>query len=52
MSRNKYEIDRMKSIPYALVIKSIMYAQICTQTDLTSINGTFGIFQKNTVIYY
>jgi hypothetical protein len=28
---NQLEIDQMNSIPYALAVGSIMYAQVCTR---------------------
>ncbi|WVZ50979.1 LOW QUALITY PROTEIN: hypothetical protein U9M48_002175 [Paspalum notatum var. saurae] len=32
--KNKYEIDRIKSVPYALPVGNIMYAQVCIRLDL------------------
>jgi hypothetical protein len=32
--RNQYEIDQMKSVPYASAVGSLMYAQVCTHPDL------------------
>jgi hypothetical protein len=37
--RNQYEIDQMKSIPYASVVGSLMYAQVCTRPDLAFVTG-------------
>jgi hypothetical protein len=45
--KNQYEIERMKSVPYASVLGSIMYAQVCTRPDLAYITGMLGRFQKN-----
>jgi hypothetical protein len=45
--RNKLEIDQMKSIPYASAVRSIMYAQVCTRTDLAFVIGLLGRFQSN-----
>jgi hypothetical protein len=42
--RNQYEIDQMKSIPYALAVGSLMYAQVCTHTDIAFATGMFGRF--------
>jgi hypothetical protein len=45
--RNQYEIDQMKSVPYALAIRSLIYAQVCTRHDIAFATGMFGRFQKN-----
>jgi hypothetical protein len=45
--RNQYEIDQMKSVPYALAIGSLMYAQVCTRPDLAFVTGMLGRYQKN-----
>ncbi|WVZ98830.1 hypothetical protein U9M48_044208 [Paspalum notatum var. saurae] len=45
--KNKYEIDRMKSVLYASAVGSIMYAQVCTRSDLAFITGILGRYQKN-----
>jgi hypothetical protein len=45
--RNEYEIDQMKSVPYALAVGSLMYAQVCTRLDIAFATGVFGRFQKN-----
>jgi hypothetical protein len=37
--RNQYEINEMKAIPYASVIISLMYAQVCTRPDLVFVTG-------------
>jgi hypothetical protein len=46
-SRNKYEIDQMKSVPYASAVGSLMYAQVCTRPDLTFVTGMLDRYQKN-----
>jgi hypothetical protein len=46
-SRNQLEIDQMKSIPYASAVGSIMYAQVCTRSDLVFITGMLGRYQSN-----
>jgi hypothetical protein len=33
--RNQYEINEIKTIPYAFTIRSLMYAQICTHPRLS-----------------
>jgi hypothetical protein len=45
--RNQYEIDQMKSVPYASVVGSLMYAQVCTHPDLAFVTGMLGRYQKN-----
>jgi hypothetical protein len=45
--RNQYEIDQMKSVPYASAVESLMYAQVCTHSDLTFVTGILGRYQKN-----
>jgi hypothetical protein len=45
--RNQYEIDQMKSIPYASAVRSLMYAQVCTHTDLAFVTGMLDRYQKN-----
>jgi hypothetical protein len=45
--KNEYEAAQMKTIPYALAVGSIMYAQVCTRPDLAFITGMFGRYQSN-----
>jgi hypothetical protein len=45
--RNQYEIDQMKSAPYASAVGSLIYAQVCTRADLAFVTGMLGRFQKN-----
>jgi len=45
--RNQLEIDQMRTISYALAVRSIMYAQVCTRPDLAFIIGMLGRFQSN-----
>jgi hypothetical protein len=44
--RNQYEIDQIKSVPYALVVKRLMYAQVYTHPDLTFVTGMLARYQK------
>ena len=37
----------MKSVPYASIIGSMMYAQVCTRPDLAFITGMLGRYQSN-----
>jgi hypothetical protein len=45
--RNQYEIDQIKSVPYASAVGSLMYAQVCTRPDLTFVTGMLGRYQKS-----
>jgi hypothetical protein len=44
---NQYEIDQLKSVPYASAVGSLMYAQVCTRPGIAFGTGMFGRFQKN-----
>ena len=35
--KNDFEIKEMQKIPYALAIRSLMYAQVCTHLDIVYI---------------
>jgi hypothetical protein len=37
----------MKSVPYALAVRSLMYAQVCTRPDLAFVTGMLDRYQKN-----
>jgi hypothetical protein len=45
--RNQYEIDQIKSVPYASAIGSLIYAQVCTHSDLTFVTEMLDRYQKN-----
>ena len=45
--KNQYEIDQMKTVPYASAVGSLQYAQICTRPDLAFVIGLLGRFQSN-----
>ena len=45
--RNQYEIDQMKEVPYASVVGSLLYAQVCTRPDLAFVTGILGRYQSN-----
>jgi hypothetical protein len=45
--RNQYEIDQMKSVPYASAVGSLMYAQVRTHPDLAFVTRMLGRYQKN-----
>ena len=42
--RNKYEIDQMKTVPYASAVGSLQYAQVCMRPDLAFVIGLLGRF--------
>ena len=44
--RNQYEIDQMKTIPYASAVGSLQYAQVCTRPDLAFVTELLGRFQE------
>jgi hypothetical protein len=44
--RNQYEINQMKSVPYALAVERLMYAQVCTRSDLAFVIGMLADIRK------
>jgi hypothetical protein len=44
---NQYEIDQMKSVPYASAVGSLVYIQVCTRPDLAFVTGMLSRYQKN-----
>ena len=40
--QNDIEKDRKKAVLYSLVVSSLMYAQVCTHTDIAFIVGLLG----------
>ena len=47
MPQNDLEKKEMQKIPYASVIGSLMYAQVCTRPDITFIVGVLGRYLSN-----
>ena len=45
--KNNFERESMKNIPYASVVGSLMYAQVCTRPDIAFIVGMLGRYQSN-----
>jgi hypothetical protein len=45
--RNQYEINEMKAVSYASVVKSLMYAQVYMRPDLAFVTGMLERYQKN-----
>ena len=45
--KNDLENESMKNIPYASVVGSFMYAQVCTRPDIAYAVGVLGRYQSN-----
>ena len=45
--RNDLEREEMKNIPYASIVGSLMYAQVCTRPDIAFAVGILGRYQSN-----
>ena len=45
--KNNFEREQMKTIPYASVVGSLMYAQVCKRPDITFAVGMLGRYQSN-----
>ncbi|XP_047180270.1 secreted RxLR effector protein 161-like [Vigna umbellata] len=45
--KNDLEREQMKNIPYASVVESLMYAQVCTRPDIAFAVGVLGRYQSN-----
>ena len=45
--KNELEREQMKNIPYASIVGSLMYAQLCTRPDIALMVGMFGRYQSN-----
>ena len=48
--KNELERKQMRNIPYASVVGSLMYAQVCTRLDITFVVGMLGRYQNNSGI--
>ena len=46
-SKNDFEWEQMKNIPYASTIGSLIYAQVCTRPDIAYVVGVLGKYQSN-----
>jgi hypothetical protein len=44
---NRYEIDQMKMVPYASIVGSLRYTQVCTRPNLSFVMGVLGRYQFN-----
>ena len=45
--KNYFEREHMKNIPYASVVGSLMYAQVCTRPDIAFAVRVLGRYQSN-----
>ena len=45
--KNNFEIQEMQQIPYVSTIGSLMYAQVCTRSDIAYIVGMLGRYLSN-----
>ena len=45
--KGNLEIEEMQKIPYASAVRSLMYAQLCTRSDLAFIVGVLGRYSSN-----
>ena len=45
--KNDLEKESMKNIPYASVVGSLMYAQVCTRSDIAYVVGVLVRYQSN-----
>ena len=45
--KSELEKEKMKSIPYASIVGSLMYAQTCTRPDISFDVGMLGRYQSN-----
>ncbi|KAL4284856.1 hypothetical protein GQ457_16G014820 [Hibiscus cannabinus] len=50
--KNEFEREQMKNIPYASVVGSLIYAQVCTRPDIAFFVGMLGRYQSNPGIDY
>ena len=42
--RNQYEINKMKTVPYASAVGSLQYAQVCMRPNLAFVTELLGRF--------
>ena len=45
--KNDFKNEQMKNIPYASVVGSIMYVQVCTRPDIDFVVSMLGRYQSN-----
>ena len=45
--KGNFDVQVMQKIPYAYVVGSIMYAQVCTRLDIAYVVGVLDIYLSN-----
>jgi len=45
--KNELEREQMRNIPYAYVVGSLMYVQVCTRPDIAFVVGMLRRYQSN-----
>jgi hypothetical protein len=45
-TKNQYEINQILSVTYALAVGRLMYAQVCTRSDLAFVIEMLGKYKK------
>ena len=45
--KNDLERKKMKNNPYVFVVRSLMYAQVCTRPDIAFVVGMLGRYKSN-----
>ena len=48
--KNDFKREQMKNIPYASIVGSLLYAQVCTRLDIAFVVGMLGRYQSNSGI--
>ena len=49
---NEIEKKEMKNIPYALAVVNLMYAQVCTRSDIAYVVGKLSRYLSNLGMVY
>ena len=50
--KNEIEKKEMENIPYASIVRSLMYAQVCTCPDIAYIVSMLGKYLSNPIMIY
>ncbi|KAK8559286.1 hypothetical protein V6N12_042565 [Hibiscus sabdariffa] len=48
--KNEFEKEQMQNIPYASIVGSLLYAQVCTRPNIAFVIGMLERYQSNTSI--
>ena len=46
-SKNDFEKKEMQKIPYALVVRSLIHAEVCTRLNIAYVTGILGRYLRN-----